>query len=64
MEYPEYRYVLEELKEHFKKGYITVPEIAEYDGIDKRTVSKYYGIKGGCDICILAHKKCQLARLK
>ena len=59
----EYRLVLEELLRVFgDKHYITVSEIAKYDGICNRSVQKFYGIKGGCDICILAHKKCEMAK--
>lgn len=64
-EYEEYRLVLEALNEHFHKGWLTLNEIAEYDGCDYRTVRTRYGLsKGvsGIDISVLAYRKCQLAR--
>ena len=64
MEYPEYPLVVEELRRHFGKGYVTVPEIAEYDGICRRSVTAWYGIKGGCDIAVLAYAKCKHAHRK
>lgn len=65
-EYPEYRLVLEELRRAFNgKGFITLPEIAKYDGICTRTAASRYRVTpkaGGLDICILAHRKCENAR--
>ena len=64
MEYAEYRLVYQSLKEHFGKGWLSVIEIAEYDGCDPRTAKKRYSIpKGakGIDIAVLAKRKCALA---
>ena len=65
-EYKAYRLVLENLYEQFNgKGFVTVQEIAKYDGCDPRTVRSRYGIgRGvqGLDISILAQRKCELAR--
>lgn len=64
-EYPEYRLVLENLRHEFgNRNFITVSELARFDGCCARTVVKRYGIKkeaGGIDIAILAHRKCELA---
>lgn len=63
-EYAEYRLVYESLYNHFKKGWLTFKEVAEYDHCDKRTVYKRYGLSkgaGGVDIAVLAHRKCEKA---
>lgn len=64
-EHKAYRLVLENLYQHFGHGFITVAEIAKYEGCDPRTVRKRYDISkkvNGIDIAILATKKCELAR--
>lgn len=62
-EYAEERLTAERLWKHFHKDFITLQELAMYDGCCVRTVKKRYGISGS-GICItsLAHLKCQLAR--
>lgn len=64
MEYAEYRIVIEALTRHFGKAWITIAELAEYEGCDPRTAKKRYAISkgvGGIDITVLAHRKCALA---
>ena len=67
-EYPEYRSVLEELKQAFPNGaMIRICDLAVYDGIDSRTARKIYGIKDGVmyiDRTVLARKKCFIANNK
>lgn len=63
-EYKEYRFVLESLLKAFDgKGWVSLSEIAEYDGCCVRTVKKRYGITGsGIDTTVLAYRKCELAQ--
>lgn len=64
MEYAEYRFVYQSLHEHFGKGWITVKELAAYDGCDPRTAKSRYSIGNGAkgiDIAVLAKRKCALA---
>ena len=63
MEYGEYRFVLEQLRKYFgKKNWLTLAEIAEYDGCCPRTAKARYRITaGGMDIAVLAYRKCELA---
>lgn len=65
-EYPEYRFVLEQLNARFGgKGWITLEEIADYDGCCVRTARSRYSILDksvkGIDVAVLAHRKCELA---
>jgi len=62
-EYEEERLTAERLWDTFHKDFITLQELAMYDGCCVRTVKKRYGISGN-GICItsLAHIKCRLAR--
>lgn len=62
-EFEEERLTAERLWNVFHKDFITLQELATYDGCCVRTVKKRYGINGN-GICItsLAHLKCRLAR--
>lgn len=60
MELPYYREVLTDLNERFgKDAWLTLRQIAEYDGVDPRTARKRYGIprgQNGINKCVLARK--------
>lgn len=65
-ELPEYRDVLEDLIKRFgDKAFITLGEIAEYDGVCTKTARKRYHIpKGeyGLNRCVLARRMCHNAQ--
>lgn len=61
-EYEEERLTAERLWKEFHKDYVSLEEIARYDGCCVRTVKKRYNISGGISITSLAHLKCRLAR--
>ncbi len=66
MELPGYREVYTDLTVRFGQGaWLTISQIAEYDGQDPRTVRKRYRIpKGthGISKAILARRICELTR--
>lgn len=66
MEFPEYRMIFADLTERFGQGaWLTVKQIAEYDGSDPRTVRKRYRIPRnthGLNKAQLARRICELAR--
>lgn len=66
-EFDEYRWVLRDLNEAFGgRAWITTAELARYEGSDKRTIKKRYGIPNGVngiDRSVLARRKCRLAHL-
>ena len=59
-EYAEYRFVLEQLRERFgAKSWLSLKEVAEYDGCHTDTAKKRYGMgRDGIDIAVLAYRKC------
>ncbi len=61
-EHPNYRQTLEWLTERTGKGWLSTTEIAELLGVDRHTVSRKYGIHGGCALPILARKLCEESR--
>jgi hypothetical protein len=61
-EFEEERLTVERLWNHFHKDFITLQEIAMYDGCCVRTVKQRYGINGGVCLTTLAHLKCKLSR--
>ena len=66
MELPEYRTVYADLTEKFGQGaWITLSQLAEYDGCDKRTARKRYHIprsEHGINKSLLARRICEKAR--
>ena len=61
-EFPEERILIERLWETFGKDWLSVSEIAKFDGCSTKTVKRRSGITGGASIVSLAHLKCQLSR--
>ena len=62
-EFPEERLIIERLWSMFQKDWLTVADIAQFDGCSTRTVRRRYNIsKGGMSVCTLAHLKCELSR--
>ena len=59
----EYRPTLEWLTERTGgKAWMSTTEIAELLGVERHTVSRKYGIHGGCALPILARKLCEESR--
>lgn len=61
-EFPEQRFVLEQLLEYFHgKRELTIQEIAEYSGCDPRTARKRYKHydKAPMNIAVLAYRICE-----
>ena len=62
-EYEEERLAAERLWREFHKDWLTLQEVAKFDGCCVRTVKKRYGITGnGVSISSLAHLKCKTSR--
>lgn len=62
-EYPEERLTIERLWTMFGKDWLSLQDVAKFDGCSTRTVKRRYNIKGGgISLTSLAHLKCQLAR--
>lgn len=62
-EFPEERLIVEKLWQTFGKDWLSVSEVAKFDGCCPKTAKRRYGISSnGISIVCLAHLKCQLSR--
>lgn len=62
-EFPEERLITERLWEAFQKDWLSIKEVARFDGCSERTAKRRYQISStGIGIGSLAHKKCELSR--
>ncbi len=62
-EFEEERLTAERLWNAFRKDWLSLQEVAKYDGCDPRTAKRRYGITAkGISISSLAHMKCLISR--